>query len=58
MTPGGGGVFTARRAPGGVRRRRRPAPVDLLGGVLLGAVCAVALKVIIWLVPLMLQVGD
>lgn len=58
MTPEGGGGVTARRDPGGVRKRRRPAPVDLLGGVLLGAVCAIALKVIIWLGPLMLQVGD
>lgn len=36
----------------------RPAAVELVGGLLLGAVCAVALKALLWLLPLMMQVGD
>jgi hypothetical protein len=32
--------------------------VELLAGLLLGAVCAVALKAVLWLLPLMMMVGD
>jgi hypothetical protein len=37
---------------------QRPPALEVLGGVLLGAVCAVALKALLWLLPLMMQVGD
>lgn len=37
---------------------KRPPAVELVGGVLLGAVCAVAAKFLFWLLPLMMQVGD
>ncbi len=32
--------------------------LELIGGLLLGAICAVALKGVLWLVPLMMYVGD
>lgn len=32
--------------------------LQVLGGVALGALCALALKALIWLLPLMLFVGD
>jgi hypothetical protein len=38
--------------------KERPLAVQILGGVLLGAVCAVAVKALIWLLPLMMFVGD
>jgi hypothetical protein len=37
---------------------KRPAAIDLVGGLLLGAACGVALKALLWLMPLMMQVGD
>lgn len=38
--------------------RRENRLFQVLGGLALGAVCALALKALIWLLPLMLFVGD
>jgi hypothetical protein len=32
--------------------------VQMAGGVVLGMVCAIVLKALLWLVPLMMFVGD
>lgn len=38
--------------------KEQPLAVQILGGIALGAICAVAVKALIWLLPLMMFVGD
>lgn len=37
---------------------KRFSPLEMLGGVVLGVCCAIAVKFVIWLLPFMLFVGD